>query len=125
MRNYMAILAGGLLMSAAATASAQTQLMAYSAPAPKGEMVVFAEKGGQPLSPTAMSTVRRAAGEANATGQVTLVGRAENVASVKDALMQQGVPAEAIKERHEARAPIAKAADGLSDPIDRRVEIKY
>lgn len=124
MRNYMAILAGGLLISAAASASAQTQ-MAYSAPPPKGEMVVFAEKGGHALSPTAMKTVRRAAGEANTTGQVTLVGRAENVASVKGELMRQGVPAEAIKERHETRAPIAKAADGLSDPIDRRVEIKY
>ena len=124
MRNYMAILAGGLLISAAATASAQTQ-MAYSAPASKGEMVVFAERGGHALSPTAMKTVRRAAGEANATGQVTLVGRADNVAYVKEALMQQGVPAEAIKVRHEARTPIAKAADGLNDPIDRRVEIKY
>lgn len=126
MRNYLAILAGGLLISAAATASAQSQrLMAYSVPPPKGEMVVFAEKSGHALSPTAIKTVRRAAGEANATGQVTLVGRAENVASVKGELMRQGVPADAIKERHEARPPIAKAADGLSDPIDRRVEIKY
>jgi hypothetical protein len=125
MRNYgMAILAGGLLIGTAVTACAQTE-MAYSAPAPKGELVVFANKGGSALSPTAVQTVRTAALEANAAGEVTLIGRAENVASVKDELMRQGVPADAIKERHEMRTPIAKAADGLSDPIDRRVEIKY
>jgi hypothetical protein len=120
----MAILAGGLLIGTAVTACAQTE-MAYSAPAPKSELVVFADKGGSALSPTAVQTVRTAALEANAAGEVTLIGRAENVASVKDELMRQGVPADAIKEQHEMRTPMAKAADGLSDPIDRRVEIKY
>ena len=56
---------------------------------------------------------------------MTLVGRAENIAPVKGELVRQGVPAQAIKVRPESGAPIAKAADGLSDPIDRRVEIKF
>jgi hypothetical protein len=125
MRNYgMAILAVGFLIDTAVTACAQTE-MAYSAPAPKGELVVFANKGGNALSPTAVQTLRAAALEANAAGEVTLVGRAEIVASVKDELMRQGVPADAIKERHEMHTPIAQAADGLSDPIKRHVKINY
>jgi hypothetical protein len=124
MRNIgIAIIVGGLVMGAAATASAQN--LAYAAPAPKGEFVVFAEKGGHALSPVARDTVRTAATEASSAGHVLLVGRAENIAPVKQELVRHGVPAQAISERQEARAPIAKAADGLSDPIDRRVEIKF
>ena len=117
----IAIIVGGLL--AAGVAAAQTQV-AVAVPAPQRDFVVFADKG-QALSPTAISTVRAAANEASGARQVTLVGRTENIASVKGELMRQGVPAHAIKVQPEARAPIAKAADGLSDPIDRRVEIKF
>ncbi|HYD05049.1 MAG TPA: hypothetical protein VEC60_04950, partial [Reyranella sp.] len=88
------------------------------------DFVVFADKGTT-LSPIARETVARAAGEASGAPRVTLVGRAENVAPVKAELQRNGVPAERIAVRPEARAPIAKVADGLSDPIDRRVEIKF
>lgn len=124
MRNYsMAIMVGGLVMGAAAGASAQN--LAYAAPSPKSEFVVFAEKAGNPLSPTAINTVHAAASEANSAEHITLVGRAENVASVKQELVRRGVPEQVITVRPEARAPIAKPADGLSDPIDRRVEIRF
>jgi hypothetical protein len=117
----IAILAGGLLLAGAATA--QTNV-ATAIPAPKGEFVVFADKG-QALSPVARDTVRAAASEANSASKVTLVGRPENIQAVKGELMRQGVPAQAIVARPESRAPIAKAADGLSDPIERRVEIRF
>ena len=117
----IAILVGGLL--AAGGVAAQTNI-ATAVPPPKGEFVVFADKGSA-LSPTALATLRTAANEANGARQVTLVGRTENVAPVKGELMRQGVPAQAIKVRSESGAPIAKAGDGLSDPIDRRVEIKF
>ena len=117
----IAIIVGGLL--AAGAAAAQTEI-AVAVPAPQRDFVVFADKG-QALSPTAIETLRAAAGEASGARQVTLVGRSENIAPVKGELVRQGVPAHAIKVRPETHAPIAKAADGLSDPIDRRVEIKF
>ncbi len=102
-------------------ALAQTQ-MASAVPAPHRDMLVFTEKSGQ-LSPTAASTVRKVATEAKAS-HVTLVGRPENVAPVKAALEQAGVPADAIAVKHGAGANLPRPSDGLSEPADRRVEIK-
>jgi hypothetical protein len=122
MRYYgIAILVGGLLAAGAATA--QTNIAA-AVPAPKSEMVVFADKG-QALSATALDTVRAVAGNVGSAQRITLVGRPEAVAVVKGELVRQGVPARSIAVKAENRSPIAKAADGLSDPIDRRVEIQY
>ena len=114
----MALLAGGLI---ATGAMAQTQ-MASAVPAPQRDVLVFADKGGQ-LSPTAVSTVRSAAAEAGP--RVTLVGRPENVAPVRAELERHGVPAQAIVVKTDASAPVAKTADGLSNPADRKVEIKF
>ncbi|WP_428668708.1 hypothetical protein [Reyranella sp.] len=123
MRNLgMAILAGGLLVGMAGAATAQN--IASAVPAPKKDFVVFADRGTA-LSPTAAATVRNAASEASTARQVTLIGRAENIAPVKGELIRHGVAPEAIVVKQEARAPIAKPMDGLADPIDRRVEIKF
>lgn len=124
MRNYsIAIAAGGLLLGMTTVATAQN--LATAVPAPQKDYVVFADKGSHTLSPTAAATVRTAAAEASGARHVTLIGRAENIAPVKGELMRHGVAAEAIVVRPEARAPIAKSIDGLSDPIDRRVEIRF
>jgi hypothetical protein len=114
----MAVLVGGLI---ATSAMAQTQ-MASAVPAPQRDVMVFTEKGGQ-LSPTAASTVRKIAGEAKAS-HVTLVGRPESVASVKAALEKAGVPAGAIAVERGASTSLPRPSDGLSQPADRRVEIK-
>lgn len=123
MRNLsMTVLAGGLLVGMSGVAMAQD--VATAVPVPNKDVVVFADRGSS-LSPTASQTVRAVATEASGARQVTLIGRAENIAPVKGELVRHGVSPEAIVVKHEARAPIAKPADGLSDPIDRRVEIKY
>ena len=114
----MVMLVGGLI---ATSALAQTQ-MASAVPAPQHDMLVFTEKGGQ-LSPTAASTVRKIAAEAKAS-RVTLVGRPENIAPVKAALEQAGVPAGDIVVRRGASTSLPRPAGGLSDPADRRVEIR-
>ncbi|HEY4168261.1 MAG TPA: hypothetical protein VGM96_15860 [Reyranella sp.] len=114
----MAVLVGGLI---ATSAMAQTQ-MASAVPAPQRDVMVFTEKGGQ-LSPTAASTVHRIAAEAKAS-HVTLVGRPESVAPVKAALERAGVPGNAIAVEHGANANLPRPSDGLSQPADRRVEIK-
>jgi hypothetical protein len=118
----MVLLAGGLLAGTAGISAAQN--MASAVPGPTKEFVVFADRGSA-LSPTAAAVVRSAASEAREARKVTLVGRAENIASVKGELIRQGVDPHAIVMRQEARAPIARPADGLADPIDRRVEIKF
>lgn len=121
MRSHgIAILVASLL--AAGAAAAQTNLAA-AVPAPKGDLVVFTDKG-HALSPTALATIREAAREAVGGRQVTLIGRPENVAAVKSELVRQGLAGQAIVVRAETRPPIAKVVDGL-DPIDRRVEIKF
>jgi len=117
--NGLAVLMGGLL---ATGAMAQTQ-MASAVPASPRDVLVFADKGGQ-LSPTAASTVRTVAAEAR-TARVTLIGRPQNVAPVKAELERHGVPAQAIVVKADAGSTVAKAADGLSSPIDRKVEIKF
>ena len=114
----MAVVIGGLI---ATSAMAQTQL-ASAVPAPQREVLVFTEKGGQ-LSPTAASTVHAIAAEAKAS-RVTLVGRPESVAPVKAALEKDGVPAGAIAVKHSATTSLPRPSDGLSQPADRRVEIK-
>lgn len=123
MRNLgIAIVASGLLVGMTAAATAQN--LASAIPAPKKEFVVFADKGAT-LSPTAASVVRTAATEASSARQVTLIGRAENIGPVKGELVRRGVSPQAIVVKTEARAPISKPIDGLSDPIDRKVEIKF
>ncbi len=123
MRNIsMAILASGLLVGTAGVATAQN--IATAVPAPTKDYVVFADRGSA-LSPTAAATVRTAANEASGVQRVTLIGRAENVAPVKGELVRQGVSPQAIVVRQDVRGPIAKSGDGLSDPIDRRVEIRF
>mgnify|MGYP003338296369 FL=1 len=116
----MALLAGGLLMGTAVTAMAQD--VAALVPPPKSEFMVFADKGGHALSPTAVATIRAAAN--SATGRVTLVGGGEDAARVKEELVRQGVRADAIVVKSEVGSPLPKAGDGLSDPSDRRVTIK-
>ena len=123
MRNVgIAVIVGGLVLGTAATASAQELAMATAGPTK--QFVVFANRDNHTLSPTALNIVRQAASQAAKADKVTLVGRADETAAVKAALEHQGVPGAAIAVRHEARAPISQPRDGLSDPTDRRVEIR-
>ncbi len=119
----MALFVGGLIATSALAQAQTAQIqMASAVPAPQRDMLVFTEKSGQ-LSPTAASTVRKIAAEAK-TSHITLVGRPENVAPVKAALEQAGVPAGDIVVRRGASTSLPRPAGGLSDPADRRVEIR-
>ena len=117
--HALAVLAGGLI---ATSAMAQTQ-MASAVPSPQRDVLVFADKGGQ-LSPTAQAMVSRVAADAK-DSRVTLVGRPENVAPVKAELQRNGVSAKAIAVKTDAMMSVARTKDGLSNPADRKVEIKF
>ena len=124
MRKYtLALLAGSLLIGAAGMATAQ-DLATAVAPS-KSEFMVFTEKGSHALSPTAIATIRGAVNDARSARQVTLTGSAESVAAVKNELVRQGVPANAIVARNEVGTSLPRTGDGLSDPTDRRVSISF
>jgi NAD(P)H-flavin reductase len=123
MRNFTLVLvAGGLLMGAAGAASAQQ--LATAGPSPKGDVMVFTEKGSHTLSPTAMNTIRSAVDEARDAHRITLTGSPASVAAVKGELVRQGVPENAIVARNDVPS-LPKAGDGLSDATDRGVSISF
>jgi hypothetical protein len=119
----MAVLVGGLMATGVSAQVAMAQTQIASAVAPQRDVMVFAEKGGQ-LSPTAQAMVSRVATDAKAS-RVTLVGRPEYVAPVKAELQRNGVSAKAIVVKTEAVVSVARTKDGLSNPADRKVEIKF
>ena len=124
MRKYtLALVAGGLLMGAAGMASAQE--LATAVPMPKGEVMVFTEKGSHALSSTAIAIIRSTISEARSARQVTLTGSPANVAAVQAELVRQGVPANAIIARNDVGVTLPNTGDGLSDPAERRVTISF
>jgi len=124
MRLYTVAFLGGVLIMGATDVAAGRDL-AMAGTAPKSEFVVFTEKGSRALSASAIGTIRSALDKARGARQVTLTGRPQNVAAVKNELVRQGVSANAIIARNDIGAPLPKAGDGLSDPADRRVEITF
>lgn len=93
------------------------------APNPRSEYVVFLDNGSSRLSPAAIETVREAARAARSSRTIELEGRADYAKAVKAELVRQGAPADAISIRPTVGQSLQKV--GASDPIDRRVEIKF
>lgn len=118
----IAVVIGGLAMM---PFSAMSQNMA-SAPnaAPKVDHMLFMESGSK-VPASAMSTVRSAADAAKAQKTVRVEGRADLANAVKQELVKQGAPADKISIRPVAARPLVKVGDGVSDPTERKVEIKY
>lgn len=124
MRKLVSVfLAAGLLSGAAGATMAQDLAVAVPAPKAASAFVVFTEKGDAALSPTALATVRSAADKARDGRVITLAGSPRDMLTVRDELIRQGVSASAIVARNDDGAPLPKAADGLSDPAARHVQI--
>ena len=114
-----AALAGGLFL----TASAVVAQNVASLPEANAHYLVFLDKDG--LSPTAKQTIRNAA-EAVRTGHsVRLSGQARYVEAVKKELMLDGVQPTSIVVGHESERALPAVGDGLSEPQQRRVEIRF
>jgi hypothetical protein len=120
-----AILLGGLVAAPLYTAMAQTTNVAYASD-PRPGYVVFFDKGTARLSSVADETIRRAAADADkSAGLVRVVGRADYADAVKNQLARDGVPARSIVVVPRADSPLPTIADGVSEPANRSVEIKY
>ena len=120
-----AILLGGLVAAPFQASMAQTTNVAYASE-PRPGYVVFFDKGTARLSSVADETIRRGAADADkSAGLVRVVGRADYADAVKNELVRDGVPARSIVVVPRADRPLPTIADGVSEPANRSVEIKY
>ena len=120
-----AILLGGLFVTPFQAALAQTTTVAYANESRPG-YVVFFDRGTGQLSSVADETIRRAAADADrSAGLVRVVGRADYAEVVKNELVRDGVLARSIVVVAETGRPLPTFADGVSEPANRRVEIRY
>jgi hypothetical protein len=118
-----AVLVGGLLLAPISAAMGQSTNIAYAS-APRSEFVVFFDSTGE-LPTAAGKTIHLAAKAAKSADTVRITGRADHAEAVKNELVRQGIPAESIVVAHEAGSPLPKPADGLKDPLNRRVAISF
>jgi len=120
-----AILLSGLVAAPFQASMAQTTNVAYASE-PRPGYVVFFDKGTARLSSVADETIRRAAADADkSAGLIRVVGRADYADAVKNELVRDGVPARSIVIVPRTDSPLPTIADGVSEPANRSVEIKY
>jgi hypothetical protein len=113
----------GFAAGVTAEAAAQSTDIAYGT-APRANYVVFVDGSGR-ISPVASDTVHMAADAAKWARTVNVVGPRVYAEAVKSQLVKDGVPAPAIVVTPKTHAPLPVAADGMSDPAKRRVEITF
>jgi hypothetical protein len=120
-----AMLLGSLAVAPFQASMAQTNV-AYAYANERPGYVVFFDKGTGQLSSIAEETIRRAAADADkSAGLVRVVGRADYATAVKERLVRDGVPARSIVVVPKNGNPLPAIADGVSEPANRSVEIKY
>jgi hypothetical protein len=105
---------------------AQSPQVAYASESRPGH-VVFFDKGPSRLSGAAAEVIRNAAVDADrSAGLIRVVGRDDYAAVVNDRLVRDGIPARSIMVvPPSADNPLPAIADGVTDPSERRVEIRY
>ena len=117
------VLVGGLLLAPISAAMGQSTNIAY-ANAPRTEFVVFFDSTGE-LPTAASKTIRQAAKAAKSADTIRITGRADQAEAVKAELVRDGISANSIVVAPEAGSPLPKPADGLKDPLKRRVAISF
>jgi hypothetical protein len=119
-----ALIIGGL---AAMPLSAMAQDLA-SAPATvpvvRSDHLVFMGSDASRVPDSAMGTVRSAA-DAAKQSPVRIEGRADYANAVKQELVRQGAPATSISVRPVPVKPLPKAGDGVPEPSDRGVLLRF
>jgi hypothetical protein len=129
--NRMKFQIGALALSAVVVAPVQASLaqspqVAYASESRPG-YEVFVDKEPSRLSGAAAEIIRNAALDADRSpGLIRVAGRDDYAAVVKDRLVRDGIPARSIiVVPPRADNPLPAIADGVADPSERRVEIRY
>lgn len=116
-----AVMLGGLFL--ASPAMAQNTNLAYATGEPRSETIVFLQKGNV-LPPSAAPMVSNAITAARTGKTVLLQGRTDQAEAVKQEMIRDGAPANAIVVAHEPVKSLPKV-DSVSDSASRTVAIKY
>lgn len=116
-----AVMLGGLFL--ASPAMAQSTNLAYATGEPRSETIVFLQKGNV-LPPSAAPMVSNAITAARSGRTVHLQGRTDQAEAVKQEMIRDGAPANAIVVAHEPVRTLPRV-DSLSDSASRTVAIKY
>jgi hypothetical protein len=116
-----AVVLGGLFL--ASPAMAQSANLAYATGEPRAESMVFLERGNV-LPESAVPLVSKATKAAKAGKTIHLVGRADQAEIVKQEMIREGAPANAIVVAREPVKTLPKV-DSVGDASSRKVEIKY
>ncbi len=125
MRKLHTVLVIGGLAVMPLSAMAQNLASApASTPIVKSDHLVFMGSDGNRVPPSAMETVRSAADAAKQT-PVRIEGRADYANAVKQELVRQGAPANAISVKPVPVEPLAKAGDGVAVPTERGVLLRF
>jgi hypothetical protein len=116
-----AVVLGGLFLTS--PAMAQSTNLAYATGEPRAESMVFLERGNV-LPESAVPMVSKASKAAKAGKTIHLVGRADQAEIVKQEMIREGAPANAIVVAREPVKTLPKV-DSVGDASSRKVEIKY
>lgn len=114
------VLAGLVL----APVTAMSQELASAPNTPVSDHLVFMGSADSRVPSSAMETIRSAA-DAAKSAPIRVEGRADHANAVKQELIRQGAPAEAITVQPALTKPLVKVGDGVADPTERRVDIKF
>lgn len=104
--------------------TAMSQDLASAPNAPISDKMVFMGTSDTDVPASALGTLRSAA-DAAKSAPIVIEGRAVHANAVKQELIRQGAPAEAIKVRPTPATPLVKVGDGVADPTERRVDIRF
>ena len=123
MQKYriVSVMLGGLFL--ASPVMAQSTNLAYATGEPRSETIIFLQKGNV-LPPSAAPMVSNAITAARAGKTVHLMGRADQAEAVKQEMIRDGAPANAIVVAHEP-VKVLPRVDSVSDSASRTVAIKY
>jgi hypothetical protein len=119
----IALVIGGLALMPL-SAMSQNIASAPNAPVAKSDHILFMERGSARVPDSAMDTIRNAA-DAAKSSPVRIEGRADYANAVKQELVRQGAPVNSISVRPTTAQPLAKAGDGVTDPTERGVALKF
>jgi hypothetical protein len=119
-----ALVIGGLALMPLSAMAQNLASAPATAPVVRSDHLIFLEREGNRVPLSAMETVRSAA-EAARQSPVRIEGRAEYANAVKQELVRQGAPVASITVSPIPVKPLPRAGDGVAEPSDHGVLLRF